>query len=115
MAVGPERTQEEVQELVKADRCLNCEKPLAESTGPVRRGLDTGCYNAVKRAVDNHTLSDSQAIAAGLWLVKDKGGRPKAKARTGSALDRYLKRMREVEVTKTTAEGVAANHKPISQ
>lgn len=103
--IKPERTKTEIQELVAAGKCINCELPLAGRGNP-RRGLDTGCYNAVKRIVEKGTMTDAQAIAAGLWLEKEKGGRPKATERHGSALERYLARLHEVEVGMGVAQGV---------
>lgn len=87
--------------------CLNCGKPL-EDAGAVRRGLDTGCYYEVKRLVDSKQITDSQAVSAGLWLAKTKGGRPKATERAGSAAERYMNRLREVHITATVAHGVSA-------
>lgn len=83
-----ERTLTEAQEIADSGKCLNCGRPYPKDDR-IRRGLDSACYTQILRLVDRGEYNDGELVAAGLWLPKTKGGRPKATEREGSAIERY--------------------------
>ena len=59
--------------------CLVCEKPIP-MTEAVIRGNDRACHRAVLRQIEDGTMTENQAVTAGLFAPIKKPGRKAIKA-----------------------------------
>jgi hypothetical protein len=75
-SITPKRTQAEALELKEKGICLACGHPIEEGTKHVR-----GCHETCRKHVLDTYPSEELAMADGVLLPSEKGGRKKSKIR----------------------------------